>query len=148
MKSKNGEPTLVRQIQVKPEPQSCLLEITGGGYYPRKIGNWQAGTSTGLQAVPEAFRNGGTNVYDFRIQSSEKSLLVEPGLLFGLARNGGWQAGSSPGRELCSDWNTRARRDREVHFILDPVSFKIGLAISIRSILMAGALITSPEPRL
>jgi hypothetical protein len=144
MESENGEPTLVRQIHVKPEPQSCLLEITGGGYYPRKIGNWQAGTSTGLQAVPEAFRN----VYDLRIQSSAKSLLVESGLLFGLARNGGWQAGSSPGRELCSDRNTRARRDHEVHFILDPVSFKIGLAISILSILMAGALITLPEPRL
>ena len=34
--SKNGEPTLSRQIQVKPEAESCLREITGGGYYPQK----------------------------------------------------------------------------------------------------------------
>jgi hypothetical protein len=69
----------------------------------------------------------GTNVYDFRIQSSAKSLLVVSQVYYSGWRNGGWQAGSSPGRELCSDRNTRARRDHEVHFIFDPVSFKIGL---------------------
>jgi hypothetical protein len=61
-----------------------------------------------------------------------------------------WTAGgfqSVLAAKLCPDRNARAADAHEVHFVFDPASFKLGLAITILSILMAVALTVWAELR-
>jgi Bacterial membrane protein YfhO len=91
----------------------------------------------------------GPNGYRFRIKSSVKSLLVVSQIYYP-----GWRATVSGERVPVVAANYALTGipvpagDHEVRFVFDPASFKIGLAITILSILMAVALIALAESRL
>ena len=96
-----------------------------------------------------AIEEAGTNRYDFRIQSSAKSLLVVSQVYYP-----GWRAtvdGERVPVVLAANYALTGipvpAGDHEVHFVFDPASFKIGLAITILSILMAVALTVLAELR-
>jgi hypothetical protein len=88
----------------------------------------------------------GINEYRFRIKSSAKSLLVVSQIYYP-----GWRATVSGERVPVVPANYALTGipvpagDHEVRFVFDPASFKIGLATTILSILMAVAL-TLAEP--
>jgi membrane protein YfhO len=88
--------------------------------------------------------DGETNGYRFRVQSSAKSLLVVSQIFYP-----GWRATVNGERVpvLAANYALTGipvpAGDHEVRFIFDPASFKIGLAITILSVLMAVALTVS-----
>jgi Bacterial membrane protein YfhO len=91
----------------------------------------------------------GTNSYRFRIKSSAQSILVVSQIYYP-----GWRATVSGERVPVVAANYALTGipvpvgDHEVLFSFDPASFKIGLAITIVSILMAATLTALAESRL
>src|SRR5262249_6749016 len=96
-----------------------------------------------------AIEEAGTSGYRFRVQTSTTSLLVVSQIYYP-----GWRATISGKRVQVVAANYALTGIpvpagvHEVRFVFDPGSFKIGLAITILSILMAGALTALAEPRL
>jgi uncharacterized membrane protein YfhO len=96
-----------------------------------------------------AIEEAGTNVYDFRIQSSANSLLLVSQVYYS-----GWRATVDGKRVPVLAANYALTGIPVPAAIMKSISFLIlyrsrsGWAISIVSILMAGALITLAEPRL
>ena len=95
--------------------------------------------------IEEAENNG----YRFRIQSSARSVLVVSQTYYP-----GWSATVSGKRVPVVAANYALTGipvpagDHEVRFIFDPASFKVGLAITILSIVMAAAFTALAQPRL
>jgi hypothetical protein len=145
------------EAEVLPTPEAQLNRLRDPSFDPQRsvilsepVSKAEYEVSTPPSAGDDVvIEEAGPNGYRFRIKSSVESLLVVSQIYYP-----GWRATVSGERVPVVAANYALTGipvpagDHEVRFVFDPASFKVGLAITILSILMAVALTALAESRL